>query len=67
MTDTVDSKTRSQIMSRVRKKNTRPEMTVRRLIFAAGYRYRLHGNNLPGRHDLVFSRKKKVIFLHGCF
>jgi DNA mismatch endonuclease, patch repair protein len=67
MTDTVDTQTRSRIMSRVRGKDTRPEMVVRRLVFAAGYRYRLHGPNLPGRPDLVFPGRHKVIFVHGCF
>lgn len=67
MTDTVDAQTRSRIMSRVRGKDTQPEMVVRRLVFAAGYRYRLHGRNLPGRPDLVFPGRHKVIFVHGCF
>ncbi len=54
-------------MSRIRAKNTRPEMLVRRLVFAAGYRYRLHMATLPGKPDLVFFRRRKVIFVHGCF
>lgn len=54
-------------MSRVRGKNTRPELIVRKLLSAAGYRYRLHVRNLPGSPDLVFSARKKVIFVHGCF
>lgn len=58
---------RSDIMSRVRSKDTRPELLVRRLIHSAGFRYRLHVRDLPGRPDLVFSRRKKVIFVHGCF
>jgi DNA mismatch endonuclease (patch repair protein) len=45
----------------------RPELAVRKLIHGMGYRYRLHGKNLPGKPDLVFSGKKKVIFVHGCF
>jgi len=67
MTDTVDIKTRSRIMSRVRSKNTQPEMAVRRLVFSAGFRYRLHGKALPGKPDLVFAGRRKVIFVHGCF
>lgn len=54
-------------MSRVRSKDTSPEMTVRRLVHAAGYRYRLHGRGLPGTPDLVFAGRRKVIFVHGCF
>jgi DNA mismatch endonuclease (patch repair protein) len=54
-------------MSRVRSKNSRPEMLVRRLVFAAGYRYRLHDKKLPGCPDLVFRGRAKIIFVHGCF
>jgi len=67
MMDTVSVAERSAIMSRVRSKDTRPEMTVRRLVHSAGFRYRLHVANLPGRPDLVFPGRKKVIFVHGCF
>ena len=65
--DSVSRKRRSEIMSRVRSKDTRPEMQVRRLVFSMGYRYRLHAKDLPGKPDLVFRRKRKVIFVHGCF
>lgn len=58
---------RSALMSKIRSKNTKPEMAVRRLIWAAGFRYRLHGKKLPGCPDLVFASMKKVIFVHGCF
>jgi DNA mismatch endonuclease (patch repair protein) len=58
---------RSAIMARVKSKNTTPEMVVRRLAFSLGYRYRLHVTKLPGKPDLVFSRRRKVIFVHGCF
>lgn len=54
-------------MSRVGFKDTRPEMVVRKLTHAMGYRYRLHDKHLPGRPDLVFRPKKKVIFVNGCF
>jgi DNA mismatch endonuclease (patch repair protein) len=64
--DTISPQQRSGVMRRVRSKNTKPEMTVRRLTHAMGYRYRLHVNSLPGKPDLVFSRRKKVIFVHGC-
>ena len=65
--DHVDSEKRSAIMRAVASKNTKPEMTVRRLLHAMGYRYRLHVKDLPGRPDIVFRSRKKVIFVHGCF
>jgi len=65
--DRVTKEKRSEIMSRIRGKNTSPEMIVRKLVFSLGYRYRLHGRNLPGKPDLVFAGRKKVIFVHGCF
>ncbi|OHB59010.1 MAG: very short patch repair endonuclease [Planctomycetes bacterium GWF2_50_10] len=54
-------------MSLVKGKGTKPELAVRRVTYALGYRYRLHKRELPGRPDLVFARLKKVIFVHGCF
>ena len=54
-------------MSRVRGKNSKPEMAVRRMVHGMGYRYRLHRGDLPGRPDLVFPSRRKVIFVHGCF
>jgi DNA mismatch endonuclease (patch repair protein) len=54
-------------MQRIRSKNTKPELHVRRLVHALGYRYRLHGGHLPGRPDLVFAGRRKVIFVHGCY
>ncbi len=65
--DTLTPEQRSERMSRVRNKDTKPEMQVRRLVHALGYRYRLHATNLPGRPDLVFGTRRKVIFIHGCF
>lgn len=67
MVDSIDQATRSAVMARVRSKNTRPELIVRKLVFAAGYRYRLHVRTLPGSPDLVFPGRKKIIFVHGCF
>ncbi|MBC3334686.1 MULTISPECIES: very short patch repair endonuclease [Pseudomonas] len=67
MVDTISASERSHVMSLVKGKNTHPEMVVRRLLHAAGFRYRLHDAKLPGKPDLVFSRKRKVIFVHGCF
>lgn len=58
---------RSRQMSLVKSKNTGPELAVRKLVFSMGYRYRLHGARLPGTPDLVFARRKKVVFVHGCF
>ncbi len=54
-------------MSRIRSKDTKPEMVVRRLVHGMGYRYRLHAKELPGRPDLVFRPRRKAIFVHGCF
>lgn len=54
-------------MSRIRGKNTTPELIVRKLVYSMGYRYRLHYAKLPGKPDLVFPGRKKVIFVHGCF
>lgn len=67
MTDSLTPQHRSWNMSRIRGKNTKPEMTVRRMIHGAGYRYRLHDKRLPGKPDLVFAGRRKVIFVHGCF
>lgn len=58
---------RSAVMRAVKSKNTAPEMAVRRLLHFLGYRYRLHRTDLPGRPDIVFPGRKKVIFVHGCF
>lgn len=54
-------------MSGIRGKNTQPEMLVRRLLHAMGYRYRLHARELPGKPDIVFRRRRIAIFVHGCF
>jgi len=67
MTDIITTNERSRIMSLVKNKNTQPELLVRRLIHNAGFRYRLHDKKLPGTPDIVFSKKRKVIFVHGCF
>ncbi|OPY15644.1 MAG: Very short patch repair protein [Syntrophus sp. PtaB.Bin001] len=58
---------RSIQMAKVHSKDTKPEMIVRRLVHHIGYRYRLHRKDLPGKPDLVFGPRKKVIFVHGCF
>ena len=54
-------------MSRIRGKDTKPEIAVRRLAHAMGYRFRLHRRDLPGSPDLVFPGRRKVIFVHGCY
>lgn len=54
-------------MARVRSKNSRPELLVRKLVYSLGYRYRLYQRDLPGSPDLVFRPRQKVIFVHGCF
>lgn len=58
---------RSQLMAKVGPKNTKPEMVVRRIVHALGYRFRLHRKDLPGTPDLVLPRFRKAIFVHGCF
>ena len=67
MVDSLSPEERSEIMARVRSKNSRPEMLVRKIVYAMGHRYRLHARTLPGCPDLVFRPKRKVIFVHGCF
>jgi DNA mismatch endonuclease (patch repair protein) len=67
MVDCVTPARRSEMMSRVRSKDTLPEMIVRRMLHKAGYRYRLHVPELPGKPDLVFVGRRKIILVHGCF
>ena len=59
--------TRSQIMARIRSRDTEPELLVRHLLTQLGYRYRLHRKDLPGKPDIAFISRKKAIFVHGCF
>lgn len=59
MVDTIDQPSRSRVMARVKGKNTGPELWVRKMVFAAGYRYRIHVKNLPGSPDLTFPGRKK--------
>lgn len=66
-TDPLTPEQRRYTMSRVRGKDTKPEFVVRRLAHAMGYRYRLHVAALPGKPDMVFAGRRKVIFIHGCF
>lgn len=66
-TDVFTEQERTRVMRAVKGKDTKPEMTVRRLAHALGYRFRLHRKDLPGKPDLVFPGRNKVIFVHGCF
>ena len=65
--DVVTAEERSALMSRIRGRDTKPELIVRRLAHALGYRFRLHRRDLPGAPDLVFPGRRKVVFIHGCF
>src|SRR5450755_2355664 len=65
--DTLTPSERSERMSRVRAKDTKPELVVRRLTHRLGFRYRLHVGTLPGKPDLVFPKRRLAIFVHGCF
>ena len=61
------SEQRSRNMSAIKSKNTKPEITVRKLLHSMGYRFRLHKKDLPGSPDIVLPKYKTVIFVHGCF
>lgn len=65
--DKLSPEHRGWLMSRVKPKDTTPELAVRRLVFGMGYRYRLHDKRLPGRPDLVFAGRRKIVFVNGCF
>ena len=67
MADVHTTAQRSYNMSRIKGKNTKPEMLVRRFLHAQGFRYKLHDKTLPGKPDLVLPKHKTVIFIHGCF
>jgi DNA mismatch endonuclease (patch repair protein) len=67
MADIVTPEARSRMMAGIRGKNTKPELTLRRGLHAAGFRFRLHDRTLPGKPDIVFPRYKAVLFAHGCF
>lgn len=65
--DKLTPERRSENMRRIKSKAMKPEMAVRQLVHRLGYRFRLHRKDLPGKPDLVFSGRRKVIFVHGCF
>ncbi len=67
MTDIFSPEKRSEIMSRIRSRHTKPERQLRSLLHRMGYRFRLHVEKLPGKPDIVLPRHRTVIFLHGCF
>lgn len=67
MADKLTPERRSANMAKIRAKHTKPEMLVRRMVHGMGVRYRLHRKDLPGKPDLVFGPRRKVIFVHGCF
>ncbi|MCX2483262.1 very short patch repair endonuclease [Pedobacter sp. MR2016-24] len=67
MADVHSPAVRSFNMSRIRAKDTKPEMLVRKFLFSQGFRYRLHDKKLPGKPDIVLPRYLTVIFVHGCF
>ena len=67
MVDLRSVEQRRKIMQSVGTAHTGPEMVVRRVLYALGYRYRLHRKDLPGKPDIVFAKKSKIIFVHGCF
>lgn len=67
MVDILTRQARSQLMARVRQKDTAPELVVRKALHAAGLRYVLHPRDLPGRPDLSFPKYRTVLFVHGCF
>jgi DNA mismatch endonuclease (patch repair protein) len=67
MADVFTKKQRSQLMSRIRSVNTRPELLLRRYLFSKGFRYRIHQRSLPGNPDLVLKKYSCALFIHGCF
>jgi len=67
VTDVVAPETRSRMMAGIRGKDTKPEMAVRRALFAAGFRFRLHRRDLPGAPDVVLPGRRIAVFIHGCF
>ena len=67
MTDIFSKERRSEIMSKIKSKDTKPEIILRKRLFASGFRYRINCKRLPGKPDIVLPKYKTVIFVHGCF
>ena len=65
--DIWDKEKRSQVMSKIRSKNTKPELALRKALFARGFRFRVNDKRLPGKPDIVLPKYKTVIFVNGCF
>jgi DNA mismatch endonuclease, patch repair protein len=65
--DRLSPEQRSKHMARIRRAHTKPELIVRKILHALGYRFRIQAGNIPGRPDVAFTRRKKAIFVHGCF
>lgn len=65
--DPLNKEQRSERMSRIRSKDTKLEIIIRQFVYHSGFRYRIHIKELPGKPDIVFKSRKKVIFIHGCF
>jgi len=65
--DTINQTQRSLLMGRIRSKDTKPELEVRRILHRLGYRFRLHRKDLPGRPDIVLPKHRKIVLVHGCF
>lgn len=65
--DIVDSATRSRMMSNIKGRNTKPELLIRSLLHTQGFRFRIHRKDLLGKPDIVLSKYKAIIFIHGCF
>lgn len=67
MADTISKKKRSEVMAKIRAKNTKPEIAIRSLLHGMGYRFRNHASKLPGKPDVCLAKHRTVIFIHGCF
>lgn len=67
MADRITAEQRSAVMRAIRSQNTKPELAVRRLLHRMGYRFRLHARDLKGKPDVVFRKRRAVVFVHGCF
>jgi len=65
--DRITPQARSRLMSKIRSKDTKPELLVRKFLHAQGYRYRIHVRNMLGQPDIVLPRYKTIVFVHGCF
>jgi DNA mismatch endonuclease (patch repair protein) len=67
MSDVFTKKKRSEVMSKIRGKNTQPELIIRKFLFSKGFRFRIHQASLSGKPDIVLKKHQTVIFIHGCF